>query len=250
MDTEYKVENKHWSVHLTPEEKSPVIISVPHDCLTTSQMSVIRQVRPDGIRTRDIHTWSIAKHIATIVPINTVRQLMCRTILDCNRGVPNDPKMKDQEIGLAYTDPRVADVYKYYHWVLMSMLRESLVEFGKENTLLIDLHGFTKQPEYAPEGGYDLILGTANRSTIYHDNVDVQLYELMTESGYKVFLPKETPHTDKPDKCDGGHTVRFYSERLGINAIQIEVSRKFRRKGESSELLKLAEVLALFVGNF
>lgn len=125
-------------------------------------------------------------------------------------------------------------------------MKTAISKHHRENCLLIDLHGFGQQPPYAPPDGYDLILGTSNRATIKFGNPDRELAGFLERSGYRVFLPREKPISQEPDKFNGGFTTYHYSDEFGINAIQIEIARRFRTKDNREEGQKLALNLAKF----
>jgi hypothetical protein len=61
-----------------------------------------------------------------------------------------------------FADERLKKYHVGFHLEVKKLL--SLAE--EPGAILLDLHGFTKQPRYAPRCGYDLILGTLNRQTV------------------------------------------------------------------------------------
>jgi hypothetical protein len=118
--------------------------------------------------------------------------------------------------------------------------------FGADRILFIDLHGFGKQPAFAPHEGYDLILGTANRTTINHGEIDRLFAAFMRDKNYIVFLPTEKPIVSSGDPYSAGHITRLYAKRYGINTMQIEISPTFRNR----EAKELGEKLAADIAGF
>lgn len=231
----YVIEMKHALVVFAPKEVSPVVMSIPHDCLPPHEFSGFFASRSRGFIGRDMHVWPIAKDILASVAMSAVRGLMPRTLIDYNRT-------QDQ----AFDDARLAKAYLHYHASIERMLERVITEFGKEKALLIDLHGFTKQPFYAPEGGYDLILGTGNRASIVHGNIDEACAQYMSGLGYSVFLPREKKQ-NPVEFYDGGFITRHYSEKFGINALQIEIASRFRKEGAVELGQKLSQDFAGFI---
>jgi N-formylglutamate amidohydrolase len=209
--------------------------------------------RKIGYRGRDMHVWPIAKDIVQTYHASTIRGLLPRAFVDYNRSWPDPinyyPKTQ-KEVHTALDDVRLSRFYRYYHESISGMLGKSIDQFGKENVLLIDLHGFAKQPPYAPSQGYDLILGTGNRITIPHGDVDVQFAQYMCEIGYTVFLPQELSIGSEEDYYSADFTTRYHSETLNINVLQIEIASRFR-KMESFEVgRKLAIDIAGFLAKY
>lgn len=228
---------------------NPVVISVPHDGLITADLSGFFIERKIGYRGRDMHVWSITKDIIQKYPASAIRGLMPRAFVDYNRSWPNPinyyPKTQ-KEVHTALDDERLSAFYRYYHDSISRMLRKSIDRFGRESVLLIDLHGFAKQPPYAPAEGYDLILGTGNRITVPCGNIDVQFAQYMCALGYTVFLPKELSLGSEEDYYSADFTTRHHSEKLNINVLQIEIASRFRKK----ESLEIGRKLAIDIAGF
>jgi N-formylglutamate amidohydrolase len=197
--------------------------------------------------------WPIAKDILRLSKINALRGLMPRTLVDYNRAWPvgiNYYPLTQKEVHTALDDVRLVQAYQHYHASIDRILDRSIVKFGKEKTLMIDLHGFAKQPPYAPSDGYYLILGTGNRVSIPHGDIDIRLAKYMADLGYKVFLPKNLSTGPEEDHYSADFTTRHHSEKHNVNVIQIEVASRFRRK-ESRELgQELAKNFAGFLDNY
>lgn len=239
---------------LTITHKNPprVIIAIPHDGLITNDFGGMFQVRKNGIKGRDAHVWPIANDIVQNslelgVSISAVRFLMPRAYIDANRELPHDTNLDPDTQGqTALDDPQLTDVYNHYHGELCNLVEQAIKMHGAEKILFLDLHGFARQPKLAPPEGYDLILGTANRTTIHHGEVDRQFALFMEERAYNVFLPKEKPSFPTGDPYNAGHTTRWYAKHYKINAIQIETFSHFRQRNDGERGKKLATNIAQF----
>lgn len=228
---------------------NPVIISVPHDGILTNDLTGLFETRKTGCRGRDVHVWSIAKDILIQSGIHAVRGLMPRAMVDYNRAWPegiNYYPITQKEVHTALDDENLTPAYYHYHNTIDRLVGLGSRKFGKENVLLIDLHGFAKQPPYAPEGGFDLILGTGNRISIPHGNVDQEFAHFMRERNYKVFLPEAASLGKFEDYYSADFTTRHHSEKHKINVIQIEIASRFR----ASNALELGQKLAQDMADF
>jgi N-formylglutamate amidohydrolase len=208
---------------------SPVLISVPHAGMVGKEFSVFKK-RAKGKRARDRYIWSVAMEIAPHTAVNVARMLLPRRVIDVNRSREGEDlyPLAGREVHAAFDDPKLEPVYQAYHETLDTILIESVKRFEAERVLLMDLHGFNNQPDYAPEGGYDLILGTANRTTIHHGEVDRVFHRFMEDRGYRVFLPGVAPVRPTGDWFSGQYTVRYHAERHKINTLQVEISDRLR----------------------
>lgn len=214
------------------------------------------QTRASGVKGRDTHVWPVAKDIVQRsqelgVTVDAVRLLMARAYVDANREMDSEPNLTPDTIGqTALEDPLLISVYQTYHSELRRLVERSIQSFGDERILFIDLHGFGRQPKIAPPRGYDLILGTANRKTIRHGEVDRAFAKFMEELDYCVFLPGEHPVSQHGDPYSAGYTTCWYAEHYGINVIQLEVSSSFRKKENQSQGEKLTVDIAEFLSRF
>ncbi|HUC94518.1 MAG TPA: N-formylglutamate amidohydrolase [Candidatus Saccharimonadales bacterium] len=225
---------------LKSKEPNKVVITVPHDG-TDGRSLFGEELKPreKGFKESDAGVWSIASN-AVLAPgfktsgvISTVRGLMPREFIDYNRGWPegvNYYPLKQGETETALEDARLAPIYFRYHDWVKSLVALSVQNYGGENSLLIDLHGFGRQPEFAPKpDGYDIILGTGNRQSVPHGEIDRELGQYLKDLGYTVFVSREIAKGGKEEELyAAGFTTRLYSEMFGINAIQIEIAPKFR----------------------
>lgn len=246
------VSNENFCVTLEHSEPSRVIISVPHDGLISNDLTGLFDSRVKGIKGRDKHVWPIVQDIvlnahACSVRIDAVRLLMPRAYVDGNREMSRMDNVDSETLGqTALDDFRLTSVYDHYHGEIARLIRRSIDAFGVDEVLLIDMHGFGKQPDIAPEGGFDLILGTANRATVPHGDIDKQLAYHLHGKGHETFLPDLEPVRSQGDPYSAGHTTRYYAREYGINAIQIETCLKFRSRDGEEHGKRLAQDLAEF----
>lgn len=231
--------NHDFVMTLSPVAPTPIIISVPHDGLPSYEHEDIFTKRTSGIHGRDLHTWPIAKDIARQTPVHIVRGMLHRSFVDYNRSDTDDDEP-------AYDDPSLKHYYDAYHEALAGTIGEVVFQFGEEQVLLIDLHGFAHQPSY---GTYDLIYGTRYRTTVRCD-IDRESAAVLRMHGYSVFVPGESPlQDDAPDRYNGRFIVQHYAAEFGINAIQIEIASHYRRRETAAAGKQLATYLAQAFGH-
>lgn len=239
------LENSSFIVSLYHREPSRVILSVPHDCLPAEYSPGYFEYRKTGSNLADLNVWILASDMIIHAleqgghTIDAIRFLLPRAYVDVNRR-----KFE----GKAFADCKLENVYGLYFSRLSRLIDRSVKRFGAENILFLDLHGFSNQPKIAPENGFDLVLGTANRRTIRSgDEVDISLGSFLEQCGYTVFLPREeSVVSGESDSFSGGYIIRRIFLDHEVNAIQVEIFSKFRN-------LKNPEVgrrLALDMANF
>lgn len=221
---------------LTARQLSPVLLTIPHDGVYGLELEPFLPRRTQGFSLPDAHVWPIVRDAIVACPANVVRGLLSRWFVDYNRAPEN-----------AYESTQLAVPYQCYHGAIHRQLREMQQRFAREGLLLIDVHGFAVQPAYAPRDGYDLILGTGNRTTIPYGAPDQALATFLAARGYTVFLPNTETHTKLYDKLNGGFTVRTVARELGINSIQIEIARRFRTRDAAVVGTRLSADLAEFL---
>ena len=252
LDSGLTITNSTFSIVLSHQEPARVILAVPHDGLIKNDFSDLFQERKHGWHGRDVHVWPIANDVVQKclrlgTRVDAVRFLMARAYIDANRELPSDNNLDSDILGqTALEDRRLISVYRHYHRELCQLVERSITAFGAQRVLFVDLHGFGKQPGIAQPEGYDLILGTANRSSIHHGEVDRAFAKFIEERGYRVFLPGEKPIIPQGDPYSAGHTTRWYAGRYSINAIQIEVSSMFRKRENKEQGERLATDIAEF----
>ncbi len=252
----HRVTNENFTEIWQAKKPSRVVITVPHDGIPNYKW-------PDKIRDRrksvtggDPQVWLIAKDVLFSSRrlrirefISVVRGNIPRGVVDLNRSWPFPRSYcVGQKPQLALENPRYASVYRQYHGLIKKLLMDSIESYGKEGCLLVDLHGFGKQPDYAPKNGYDLILGTGNRASIYYDDIDFKMGEYLRSKGYEVFVPRDKSSSHKKEDLYAAEfTTRYWAERLKINAVQIETAHKFRDKKRGVEIgPQLSKDLASF----
>jgi len=212
---------------------SPVIISVPHNRgFSHHELLGLLEPRKNGVKGRDAYIWRVAKDILLRAKVNAVRGLFPRHFIDYNRSLEgiNYYPLSQTEVQTALEDShRLQQFYDHYHQEITNLINRAIEIYGQNGCLLIDLHGFAKQP---PHGEYDLIFGTGNRITI-RSEVDRDMAKFLSSRDYKVFLPADESIGPSEDSYSADFTTRHYAEKFGIDAIQIEVAKKFRvREGE------------------
>lgn len=224
---------------------SPIVITVPHDRgFYPHDLFGFLEPREKGVKGHDDHIWPIVKDILLGVRANAVRGLFPRHFIDYNRspeGINYYP-FSQKEAETAFDDTRLRHIYNHYHQAVAKLLTKAIRTYGQERCLLVDFHGFTKQPLH---GEYDLILGTGNRTTV-NSSIDQALADFLSDRSYQVFLPVEETIGPKEDLYSADFTVRHYAEKFGIDAIQIEVAKKFRVLGKKEIGQKLSADMAEF----
>ncbi|MCL5091140.1 MAG: N-formylglutamate amidohydrolase, partial [Patescibacteria group bacterium] len=238
-----------------------IIITVPHD--VKPNYTWPDKPRSKGVLGGDPSVWLIAKDLIfehegeerVLVQdhISIVRGLAPRGVVDLNRCWPEEKSYYKNELPEpALENLRYAPIYRHFHSTVSRLIELAIEVYGREKCLLVDLHGFSKQPDYAPEGGYDLIFGTGNRQTILYKDVDRRMGEFLKECGYNVFVPEEMPERGRQEDLYAAEFItRGYSERFGVNAIQIETAHKFRDKVEGKEIgPKLSRDLVNFLDSY
>lgn len=240
------LENSSFIVSLYHKEPSRVIFSVPHDCLPAEYSPGYFEYRKTGSNLADLNVWILASDMIIHAleqgghTIDAIRFLMPRTYVDVNRR-----KFE----GKAFSDCKLENVYNLYFSRLSRLIDRSVKRFGAENVLFLDLHGFSNQPRNAPENGFDLVLGTANRHTIrYGDEVDISLGRFLEQCGYTIFLPGEEPISlENADPLSGGYIIRRIFLDHEVNAVQVEIFSKFRNLRSPEVGRKLASDMVDFI---
>lgn len=223
---------------LETRKTSKVLITVPHDGLYGFELDPFLPIRKHGSTLRDIGTWPIVRDMLFVYEANVIRGLLSRRYVDYNR-VESE----------AFESSQFQWSYQSYHGRIFHELRQMQNRFGSEAILLLDVHGFGTQPSFAPRDGFDVILGTGNRSTILHGEPDRELARFLESCGYSVFLPEVQVQRPPHDPLNGGFTIRSFARQLGVNAIQIEIAPKFRRNNSAVLGTKLSQDLATFLSD-
>ncbi len=213
---------------------SPVVLSVPHDGYQAGHFKNMYAVRKKGSKDRDLRTWQLVRDInhpteASDPVCSIVHGYMSRDIIDYNRSPSEDDDTH------AYTDKKVKHFYSRYHEEIEGLIFNALRHFGC--AVLLDIHGFASR-----EDDYDIILGTQHRQTCKVYGFDITLAKYLREAGYSVYLPEE--YSVKGERYSGRYTIERHSSCKN-DAIQVEVSPKFRQKAksyDSEEALKRREL--------
>ena len=206
---------------------SHIVITVPHDVIFPADLYGFFESREDGCFGADRQVWPIVKDIMLQTKVHSVRGFIPRGMIDFNRYITSNEKkiFGCKETQIAFKDNQLRVFYDQYHSSIDRLLESSIEVFGGKRVLLLDFHGFNRQPSY---GEYDIILGTLNRKTLYSD-VDQLLYDYLMQKGYRVFLPKEESVIHgKVDFMNGQFTVYNYSMKYKVSAIQVEIHSRFR----------------------
>lgn len=228
---------------MTARQPSRVLVTVPHDGVGGEALfGPFVPKRRSGCSARDFGVWPIVRDVIAEAPANVVRGLLPRCYVDYNRDAAE-----------AYESPQFAVSHAQYHGAIFAQVQQMVRWFGVEGLLVLDVHGFSDQPSYAPRDGYDIVLGTGNRSTILRGEPDRALAAHLRAHGYEVFLPDvavQNPRPGHSDYLNGGHTVHLAAREFGINAIQIEIARRFRGRDSAAIGTKLSADLAAFVKEY
>lgn len=223
-------EQSAWT--LEAKDVSPVIITVPHDGSPPHDFLGFFGERKKGEKGLDSNVWPIVKDILCITDkASAVRGVFPRGWIDFNRP----PVASQQDMETAFDDPGLKRYYDYYHGEVARLIKMAIESHGQENCLLMDFHGFVKQPA---NGEYDVILGTGKKTEL-----EKTLEKFLSERGYRVL-------SEPPENVYGaGFTTLFYAKIFGIDAIQIEVAKRFRtfqgREIGQKLSLDMAEFLVL-----
>jgi len=236
MKKDFAVSIDDYVQTLKVRHTSPVLLTVPHDGVGGLGLEPFLFSRKNGCHKHDVGVWPIVRDVLPLFEANVVRGLLPRRYLDYNRA-------EDQ----AFEAPQFRSSYQAYHGRIFHEVRQMQNQFPADQLLLLDVHGFGSQPPYAPRDGYDLILGTGNRSTVKHGNVDREFAAFLESRGYKVFLPDASPKQMSADWLNGGFTVRSISYALCVNAIQIEIAPRFRHRNAALCGTQLSHDIAAFL---
>ena len=224
-----------------------VILSVPHDGLLSKDLSGQFTIRKRGIHGSDLYVTPIANGIFTRcndhgVGVDLVRFLMPRTYVDVNRPTKERGSLREGD-GNAFDDESLRIYYDAYFSELETSISRGLDEYGKEDIILLDLHGFRQGRRSGQMTDFDVILGTRHRKTIKYGSPDKELYRILSENGFNTFLPGEQNVLPNGDPYAGGFISKYLSSAYGINVIQIEIERYLRVKESTDDSLKLAKAI-------
>jgi len=226
----YTIHQNDFLLTLRPAWISPVTISIPHDTLPSEELEGLVPQRVHGVKGRDIRVWPIVRDIATIAPVNIVRGFLPRSLCDLNRSYDE-----------AFELDMVGTYWERYHWTIRMFLMQA--ERAGYCPLLLDFHGFTRQPPY---GEFDVILATRNRTSITGE-IDHRLGASLRANGFRTFVPQTSPQIPgREDLWDADYTVDAVKE-LGFNAMQIEVAAWLRSADSIEAGRRLSRAFASFI---
>lgn len=231
-----------------PSSISTVTIGIPHSIRTAPSLDLPRRRGAFGLAGPDKATWEIAQDIAQHSPVTLVRGVLPRSHCDYNRPAPAKGQFRIGEASdWAFDHPAIQPYWSAYHDFIVSSLRTG-TELG-HRPLLLDLHGFSRAKAPSEFQQYDIILGTGNRTTVFTD-VDCHFAQYLRRRGYRVFLPRRKPIRAIPDYLNGRFTVRNVAAILEIDAIQVEISDRFRSAGAREAGQMLTQHLASFINHY
>ena len=197
----------------------PVLLTVPHDGTLHSLANVDLNHLLDS-RPRDIAVRRVARDIFI-------------HILKTSKKQPN------LIIQRVHRSRITEQIQSYFEDKSVSMLEEIAVD-SKRAGLLLDLHGFTKQPSF---GEYDLILGTNHRQTVGGTNADREFAGFMRQRGYEVYVPQETPVDGELYGATDPRTLVQKARQQGpgnVVGLQVEIARHFRTRDATDVGQKLS----------
>ncbi len=195
-----------------PGGRPRVVITVQHNGISTTAFEGIFTPMNDG-GLADMNVLPIVMELYRKAYPNVVVvwNQFPRKFLDTNRDKDDIPKeiyCREDVFNVPYNDERLAKYYETFYQEIGFLLRNASAEFletmnQNKKGFLLDLHGFRKQPAYAPSAGYDVILGTRNRGTILSHqarlsvikvaDLDYSIRDSLKQSGLSVFCPEFEP---------------------------------------------------------
>lgn len=223
-----------------------IILSIPHDGLWAHNFAGHFTPRPNGVMFADRHVTPIANDILLFceeqdLPVDLVRLLMPRTYLDANRPPPGTEAKYERFTDTAFFDERVRPVHEQYFAELGQAIERGIQEYGEENILVLDLHGFARNRRPMQTTDFDIVLGTYHRQTIPYGQPDKDLGGHLKDSSYCTFVPAEVDTLPNGDPFIGGYICEYLARTYTVNVIQIEIEKRFRVMGSQAEGVLLAQ---------
>lgn len=249
LPTPYILDEKLFTWLIVPGDKlSPVTIGCPHDGMQSGDLSWLFAARTKGSTMADSLVWPIVKNTAWHVPVNIVRGLLPRFMLDYNRYVSKESYLAyagdlSEDTEVACEDQQLIRYHEAYHDTLVATALKAKELYGSK-AVFLDFHGFAKQP---PQGTFDLILGTANTHTVVN-GADKKFADFFRAKGYAVYLPEYIEYpiaNSQREKFDGGFSPRNVFLKTGVDSMQIEICSEIRKDKDRSE--KLAADMGEFI---
>lgn len=207
----------------TREGTLPIVLTVPHDGTLTGLGEV--NLPNYGKKPRDMAVRSLARDV----------------FLQLYKETNEIPSLVIQRVNRRHITPQIKE---YFDQTCIETVDSVRLQNG--NALHIDLHGFTAQPVL---GTYDLILGTGHRKSMSESKLDHELAEFMSQKGYAVYLPTNSPIEGELYSASNSRTLVqriLQAEVPDTISLQIEIARHFRR----SQTEGLGRQLAADLGDF
>ena len=114
---------------------------------------------------------------------------------------------RDTDCGYEHRDTEL--IYSEYHSYIDRLITY-LTKHYDDKILLIDLHG-----QYSYVG--DIFIGTNNGNSIDRD-IEIDIVNTFNDMGY----------VTTSEYWKGGYTIKHYGKHINVNAIQIEIDKKYR----------------------
>ena len=222
----------------------PILITAPHG----GDKSVPGvSGRKNGNHLSDTGTYELAKELQKQLQLilkkkpYIVRAEFLRKYIEANRVASE-----------AYESPEAKHHYDAYH----DSIRQCVDEIRKKwhAGIMIDLHGQSQKPDTFFRGSKNLL--TVKQLVKRQGKEAVlgksSIFGLLEQKNYKVFPPVKNAPSGQQERPEfnGGYTVQIYGSHLktGIDAIQIEVGREYRKN--STTILQTAKDLAEAIAAF
>ena len=231
----------------TENEKSPILITVPHGGMSARYGSWLetffkKRTKPENenpiIKTEKVVLGGDGQILHIVMDVlkkyeaNTVTGLLPRCFVDYNRFLRH----------VAYDDENIRPFYDAYHYAIRKKLEKMLT--NHKFVHLLDLHGFGRQPIEGKE--FDIILGTNGESS--PREIDKFFYRSLKRK-YKIFSAGMDDCGDETI-YRGDTTNLYYHHKYGIDTMLVEISPKFRssKKLDSKQFgQELSQDLAIFL---
>lgn len=218
---------------LVQKGQLPIILTAPHGGSEAVPGVAVRNIagkpepkynigRDPGT---DVIVQAMAREIRAITgqDVYMVMARFDRKYIDANRAAD-----------IAFDNPAASPYYAYYHQVVGDFIAE--IQKTHRAGLLIDVHGQHKLPDHLVRGTHNgrtvtQLLARAGAAAITGEK---GLFGLLEAHGFAVFPSNTLPLGGNSEDAgfNGGYTVAHYGSHRkgGIDAVQLEFGRKYRRK--------------------
>lgn len=230
----------------------PLILSVPHGG-TLECESIPKRIQ--GIMGVDGRTTEIAKDIIELIKTSAKNQnlgvIIPTYIISKIRRSKIDLNRDAKEAYFQGTS-LAKEIYDFFHSKINEIILDNLQVFGR--SLLIDVHGFEKDKRPPGFRDVELILGTNNLESFYHEPIPKKdwgsnIRGKLIQRFNKLQIPLAPSHPRRREYVlTGGYITKKYgaSQIPKSQALQIEFSDRIRiYDGElrKSVLNAIAEIL-------